>query len=178
MSFSRLISAFLLLALFSCAETSEKAGTPQSSSSLQDSVTEYNHEIVRSELQEIDDYILRYHWKMQKTQTGLQYMIYQRGDGQIPGEGDQVTVKYKVNLLNGDFVYATDGSSGFTFETGKRDVVSGLEEGVMLMRTGDHAKLIVPSHLAFGLLGDLAKIPTRAVLVYDVELCKINRIKK
>jgi len=38
------------------------------------------------------------------------------------------------------------------------------------MRQGDRAKLIVPSHLAFGLLGDLKKIPAGATLVYDIEI--------
>jgi FKBP-type peptidyl-prolyl cis-trans isomerase len=44
----------------------------------------------------------------------------------------------------------------------------------MLMRTGSRAKLIVPSHLAFGLLGDLKKIPEQAVLVYDIELVEVK----
>ena len=36
---------------------------------------------------------------------------------------------------------------------------SGLEEGLLLMKVGDKAKFIIPSHLAFGLLGDENRIP-------------------
>jgi FKBP-type peptidyl-prolyl cis-trans isomerase len=111
---------------------------------------------------------------MKKTQTGLRYLIYKAGSGRVPQPGSKVAIRYRVNLLTGDQVYETGHSTIFTFELGKRDVISGLEEGVMLMNKGSSAKLIVPSHLAFGLLGDQEKIPTRAVLVYDVELIEIN----
>jgi FKBP-type peptidyl-prolyl cis-trans isomerase len=56
------------------------------------------------------------------------------------------------------------------FLIGQSDVEAGLEEGIRLMRTGDRAKLILPSRLAFGLLGDGKKIPPGATLVYDIEL--------
>ena len=42
------------------------------------------------------------------------------------------------------------------------------------MKVGDIAKFILPSHLAFGLLGDEEKIPKRATLVYHVELLTIK----
>jgi FKBP-type peptidyl-prolyl cis-trans isomerase FkpA len=145
---------------------------------LGDSVVTFNNHVVKTEIQEIDDFIHRYHWEMEKTQTGLRYMIYQKGSGPEPKQGDSVTINYRINLLNGDPVVKSDNKTNFSFLLGKRDVVSGLEEGVMLMKRGSRAKLIVPSHLAFGLLGDMAKIPGRAVLVYDVELNAINQSKK
>ena len=43
------------------------------------------------------------------------------------------------------------------------------------MKVGDKAKFIIPSHLAFGLLGDENKIPKRATLVYDVELIDVMK---
>jgi FKBP-type peptidyl-prolyl cis-trans isomerase len=42
------------------------------------------------------------------------------------------------------------------------------------MNVGDRAKFIVPSHLAFGLLGDQKMIPPQATLVYDVELINLK----
>jgi FKBP-type peptidyl-prolyl cis-trans isomerase len=173
------MASLLLMLMLSCVETPGKKDIPGTTASLHDSVIAFNREIVTSEKQEIDDYVARHRWTMTKTQTGLQFMIYRRGSGQgVPVMPSEVNIKYCVYLLNGDLVYETDSIKGFSFETGKRNVVSGLEEGVRLMKTGDRAKLIVPSHLAFGLLGDLAKIPARAVLVYDVELCSINPLKK
>jgi FKBP-type peptidyl-prolyl cis-trans isomerase FkpA len=172
---------FLPLSLWlfnSCKETTPKANVTRNLKQLEDSVVAFNHELVRTEMQEIDDYIQRYHWLMKKTHTGLRYMIYKKGQGPVVKAGDYVALKFKINLLNGDLVYVSDSVSLFSFEVGKGSMVSGLEEGVLLMKKGDCAKLIVPSHLAYGFLGDMAKIPTRATLVYDLELCAVNQRKK
>ncbi len=167
-----------MIFLVSCTET--PTGTVQEASikSMEDSAVAFNHEIVQSEIQEIEDFILRYHWEMTKTQTGLRYMIYKKGDGPVAKPGDIVAINYKITLLTGDLVYQTDSVNLLNFEVGKRKVVSGLEEGIMLMKSGSHAKLIIPSHLAFGLLGDMSKIPSRSALVCDVKLCAINPLKK
>jgi FKBP-type peptidyl-prolyl cis-trans isomerase len=170
----------VLVMLFapSCNETSSKKKSFADLQSMDDSVATYNQQIVRTEIQEIDDFILRYHWKMKETPTGLRYMIYKTGSGPDARQGDIVSIKYRVNLLNGDLVYLSDSTSLLTVEIGKRTVVSGLEEGIMLMKKGGRAKFIVPSHLAYGLLGDLEKIPARAALVYDVELRILEKSKK
>jgi len=39
---------------------------------------------------------------------------------------------------------------------------------------GDHAKLIIPSHLAHGLIGDLDKIPPLTTLVMDIHLIGVR----
>ena len=178
-------SAILLLVLsilpgflVSCSETPKNIGPVANLQSLEDSAVTFNHQIVKSESQEIDDFIQRYHWKMTKTPTGLRYLIYAKGDGTEVKSGDLVAIKYKINLLNGDLVFQSDSNSLITVETGKRSVASGFEEGILLMKKGDRAKLIVPSHLAYGLLGDMATIPAGAALVYDVELCGIKRLNK
>lgn len=142
---------------------------------MDDTLLNYNKQVVREESLEIEDFINRYHWKMNTTQTGLRYMIYKNGKGPYARKGDLVSIKYNVRLLNGDLVYKSDSLAPFKFEIGKRKVANGLEEGVMLMKPGDIAKLVVPSHLAFGLIGDMDKIPNRAILVYDVEICYINK---
>jgi FKBP-type peptidyl-prolyl cis-trans isomerase len=176
---TRILFIWAMLFFVSCTNETPK-DTPQETSlkSMEDSVVDFNHEIVRSEIQEIDDFILRYHWAMMKTQTGLRYMIYKKGDGPGAKPGDIVAIRYKVTLLTGDLLYQTDSVNQLNFEVGKRKVVSGLEEGIMLMKSGSRAKLIIPSHLAFGLLGDMSKVPARAALVCDVELCAINPLKK
>jgi FKBP-type peptidyl-prolyl cis-trans isomerase FkpA len=164
--------------LVSCNETPENSTSGTNLHWMEDSVVTFNHQIVKTEIQEIDDFILRYHWEMKKTPTGLRVMIYQKGEGPYAKGGDIVAIKYKINLLNGDLVFKSDSISPFTVEVGKREMISGLDEGIMLMKKGGRAKMIVPSHLAYGLLGDMATIPAGAVLVLDVELCAINQPKQ
>jgi FKBP-type peptidyl-prolyl cis-trans isomerase len=42
------------------------------------------------------------------------------------------------------------------------------------MKKGVHAKLILPSHLAHGLLGDRDKIPPQSILYIDLELVELK----
>lgn len=162
--------------LFSCGDPRAKDQTP-----VEDTIREYrqplenaNRRLVIREAAQIDDYITRYGWTMETTGTGLRYHIYHKGNGLAPQKDMNATIRFRVNLLNGTVVYdsRTDGLK--SFRLGKAEVESGLEEGLMLMQVGDKARMIIPSHLAFGLLGDDNKIPKRATLVYDVELIAVN----
>lgn len=112
---------------------------------------------------------------MNKTGTGLRYLIYKKGEGVKAEKEKFVKIKYKVNLITGTPCYSSEKEGPKEFLIGKAEVESGLEEGILLMRVGDKAKFIIPSHLAFGLLGDEDKIPKRATLVYDVELMDVRK---
>jgi FKBP-type peptidyl-prolyl cis-trans isomerase len=53
-------------------------------------------------------------------------------------------------------------------------VESGIHEGIKLMRVGEKSKLVFPSHLAHGLVGDLKDIPPLSPLVVDIELIELQ----
>lgn len=129
---------------------------------------------VMKESKEIDSYIKRHKWKMEDTGTGLRYHIYNKGDREKATKGKTATINYRIGLLDGTECYSSDSSGVKSFEIGRGNVESGLEEGILLMKVGDKAKFILPSHLAYGLLGDSNKIPSYAVLVYDVELIALK----
>jgi len=171
-----IFSAIMLCSagITSCSDSPGPVQTTNHLRMLDDSLLNFNHDVVVAESQEIDDFISRYHWNMNKSQTGLRWMVYKKGKGTAARQGDIAFIKYSVHGINGDLLYRSDSLKPFDFETGKAKVPNGLEEGVLFMRTGDCAKLIVPSHLAFGLLGDMDKIKSRQTLVYDVELCDVK----
>ncbi|MBN2728199.1 MAG: FKBP-type peptidyl-prolyl cis-trans isomerase [Bacteroidales bacterium] len=127
-----------------------------------------------SESDQIDDYATRMGWEMVKTGTGLRYLIYENGTGRKVEDKLVVRFEFKVNLLNGALCYDSDQSGPKEVWIGHADVESGLEEGLQLLKEGDHAKFIIPSHLAYGWLGDSDQIPTRAVLIYDVHVLEVR----
>lgn len=141
---------------------------------MDDTLLNYNKAIVKSGDQEIEDFIERYGWVMHKTSTGLRYMIYQHGSGERAVHGKKATILYEVRLLNGDLCYSSADAGPKEFMIGRGGIETGAEEGILLMKVGDRAKFIVPSHLAFGLLGDQDKIPPQSALIYDIKLLKIN----
>ena len=118
----------------------------------------------------IKGYVKRRNWVMQTTQTGLWYMIYERGSGNPVSAGKLLTIKYKVSLLDGTLCYSSDKLGPKKFRAGKGDVETGLDEGIMMLRVGDKARFILPPHLAHGLIGDEDQIPPRAIIVYDLEI--------
>jgi FKBP-type peptidyl-prolyl cis-trans isomerase len=139
-----------------------------------ESLLEVNKNLVKTEEQKIEDFLQRYNWDMRQTGSGLRYMIYREGNGARAEKGKVAEVAFTVSLLNGEVCYSSDEEGPRAFEIGKGGVESGLEEGILLLKEGDRAKFIIPSHLAFGLLGDMERIPAKAVLVYDIELLKIK----
>ncbi|HPB26160.1 MAG TPA: FKBP-type peptidyl-prolyl cis-trans isomerase [Bacteroidales bacterium] len=165
--------AWLAVMNFSCGNT-EKTKVVINEDTIKTSLVKVNKELTAREDRDIENYIQRHEWAMQKTGTGLRYQIYKKGAGAQPKDQDKVVISFVVSLINGVECYNSKNDGMKLFELGKAQVESGLEEGIKLMHAGDKAKLIIPSHLAFGFMGDDNKIPKRATLIYDVELVEIK----
>jgi FKBP-type peptidyl-prolyl cis-trans isomerase FkpA len=145
------------------------------SDSMKEALLKSNRHDMVDEASEIDAFAARRSWEMNITGTGLRYMIYKQGEGKVhPKKGDFVTIAYKTFLLDGTLCYTVDKSKPEIFEIGKANVTRGLEEGIINMKEGDKARLLVPKHLAYGLLGDDKKIPANSILFYDVELLSVK----
>ena len=142
---------------------------------IKEPLIEANKEAVLTEKEQIDDFLDRHQWKMESTGSGLRYMIYHHGDGPVVENGDVVQLKYITSLLNGDTVYSSKINGDMAFRVGNATVISGLEEGILLLRQGDRAKFIIPSHLAYGLIGDQNNVGSKTTLVYDIDLVKIHK---
>ncbi len=56
----------------------------------------------------------------------------------------------------------------------KSEKETGVHEALRYMKKGDRAKLILPSYLGHGLLGDRESIPPQSILYIDLELVEIK----
>jgi len=140
---------------------------------IQEDLLEANKKATTLESKQIDDYVKRKKLKVLKTPTGLRYQIYDDKEGEEITNNQRAVVKYKVSLLNGTECYSTKDKTK-EFLVGKDNVESGLHEGIQYLSVGDKAIIVIPSHLAHGLTGDLKKIPFRSTIVYDIELVAIK----
>ncbi len=165
-------SIILAWTLFSCSDE-PKNFPPIDINKLQENLLEANKIATAKEAAQIDAYVKEKGLIINKTQTGLRYAVYNDVEGETIQNKQKAVVKYKVTLLDGTECYSTkDGVEEFT--VGKDYVESGLHEGVRFMSLGDKAIIIIPSHLAHGLAGDLKKVPFRSTIVYDIELVGIK----
>ena len=134
----------------------------------QEIVLRVNQQLVEEDAQEIEALAGRKGWQMKTTESGLWYMIYHSGQGEKAATGKIATLEYTLSLPDSTVCYS--GQKEFRLGRGGVDVEAGLEEGVLLMRVGDKARMFMPPHLAHGLTGDGVCIPRRAIILYDVEL--------
>jgi FKBP-type peptidyl-prolyl cis-trans isomerase FkpA len=165
--------------LFFCLCTS-CGSEPLPSAKEQVDPKEYKHVLekvnkyeVAKETDEINQYISRHKWIMEKTGTGIQYLIVEKGNGLQPRSGDVVLVNYKISLLDGTLCYSSKEDGVKDFKVEGDNVESGMHEAVMLMRVGGKAKFILPSFMANGLQGDNNKIPPMSAILVDLELLDV-----
>lgn len=170
-----IIFLITLLFLSSCSNKSNNSERKNiDPKEYKEPLIEANKELVKSENEQIADYIARYNWDMKTKPSGLRYLIYKEGDGEKANTGKMAKINYTIELLNGEVCYSSEKKGPKEFLIGGAEVESGLNEAILLLKVGDRAKFIIPSHLAFGLAGDKDKIPLRATLIYDIELLELK----
>jgi FKBP-type peptidyl-prolyl cis-trans isomerase len=166
-----LITLVCLLVVYACRpdktleqDTTQEWGKEHS--------VDFNQEVNEREQLEIAAFLRHHHYlKMDTTASGLRYMIYKKSTENKVKTGDEVLVQIKIERLDGAICYQTDSISGSEIiKIGKSEVESGIQEGLKLMRIGEQAKLILPSYLAHGLLGDRYTVPPQAILYVDIKL--------
>ena len=112
----------------------------------------------------------------EKTATGLRYKITQtNAAGKKAKRGDNIQVHYTGTLLDGTkFDSSVDRGKPISFPIGTGRVIPGWDEGIMLLKEGEKARLIIPSYLGYGERGSGRIIPPNAILIFDVELVKVG----
>jgi FKBP-type peptidyl-prolyl cis-trans isomerase len=107
------------------------------------------------------------------TDSGLQYMVLEKGDGESPEAGDTVLVHYHGTLIDGTvFDSSRDRGEPVTFRVD--GVISGWTEALQMMHVGDRWRLFIPPDLAYGERSPGPQIPPNATLIFDVELLGIE----
>ena len=110
-----------------------------------------------------------------KTSSGLRYQILQKGDGEKAQKNKTVSVHYKGQLSDGTvFDSSYKRNQPIEFSLGMGQVILGWDEGVALLKVGDKARFVIPSHLAYGSRGAGGVIPPNANLIFDVELISVK----
>ncbi len=119
----------------------------------------------------INKYIADNNLKVEKTESGLYYIIDKPGTGGFPKPGQRVEVHYTGTLLDGSkFDSSKDRDQSFKFPLGQGRVIKGWDEGIPKFQKGGSGKLIIPSPLGYGNRAQGPKIPANSTLVFDIEL--------
>lgn len=115
---------------------------------------------------------------IQKTLTGLSYIVEKVGIGPEVQVGDTVTVKFIGSFVDGTIFDASAYYSGGTFTFVHKDIdlnkqmIQGWEEAIAVLKLGGRAVFLIPSDKAFGAAGKDG-IPPYSPLVFTIEIVNI-----
>lgn len=107
------------------------------------------------------------------TTSGLQYEVLKEGKGKKPGLKDKVTVHYTGTLVNGQ-KFDSSHDRGQPAEFPVNGIIKGWQEALQMMPEGSVYRLYIPPDLGYGAQAQPG-IPPFSVLVFDVELLKVNK---
>ncbi|MCX2678506.1 peptidylprolyl isomerase [Galbibacter sp. EGI 63066] len=130
--------------------------------------------------------------KAEETNSGLQYLVLIKGDGNKPKVGQTVLVNYTGYFEDGSIFDTSELSIAEKFGNVnptkiQRDlyrpspmqispdatIIPGFKEGLMMMEVGEKTRLFIPSYLAYGEAG-YGPIAPNTNLVFDLEILEIQ----
>ena len=164
-------SLLLFFLLLSCNNPTP-TGVIQTSTTKTENINPFilgNQKILELENEDIELFLKRYKWNMTQTNTGLRYEITNKGTGANISIGETVTLEYRTYLLTGKEIYNSNDDGKKQFIVEKSEEIAGLHEAVQLMNRGAEARLIIPSHLAYGASGDRNRIQPYQTIIMKIK---------
>jgi FKBP-type peptidyl-prolyl cis-trans isomerase FkpA len=123
---------------------------------------------------QIAAFLERVGWKADVTASGLWIVVRKQGQGKRIHENDRVTFSFESTLLDGTPCYSASAQHPKVIVVGQGAVESGVEQGLQKLREGAEAVFLIPPHLAHGNFGDRDKIPGNSVLIYTIQVLKVE----
>lgn len=163
-----LLFSLLAMNLFSCNQQS--GGNKTQSRPGKEEMAELNKYFVQKDKERIENYLERKNIKMTEAASGLWYLVRSEGKGSYFTDNDKIIMDYDCSLLDGTTCYSSSESGPKIIILGKSEIEAGLNLGLRMLKHGGEATFILPPFLAFGLHGDGKKIPSRAVIVYNIKI--------
>ncbi|MEM1322221.1 MAG: FKBP-type peptidyl-prolyl cis-trans isomerase [Bacteroidota bacterium] len=114
--------------------------------------------------------------QLKTEESGLQYIVHDRGKGREINGGEWLDVHYSGFLMEEEtsFENTFQEARPIVFRIGRGQVIAGWEEMLPKLSVGGKATVYVPYTLAYGEAGRSPDIPERADLVFFVEIVDIR----
>jgi FKBP-type peptidyl-prolyl cis-trans isomerase FkpA len=160
----------LLVLSASCHNNQEKPLLNKQSGNNR--MEELNSFLVQKDRERIQNYAERKKLTVTESATGLWYQIYSVGEGKYFKDNDKVIFNYECSLLDGTVCYSSEKTGPKEVVLGKSKLEPGMYEALRMMKPGGAATFILPPFMAYGLIGDGKMIPSRAVIIYNVDILR------
>lgn len=155
----------LSVVFFACTRPAPQipANKPDADDSLGMAVVQANEKLIIAEDSLVNVYANKSDSGFSRHKSGFWYKINHSTHQQFLKANGKYRIQYSVYSLDNKYLL----NETKWVETGKRQIIRGLDEALLLMRRGEKATLIIPWYLAYGLKGDLKTVsPYTSVKVY------------
>ncbi len=151
-----LVCTTILFFALSCGKTAETGCTPAT---------------VASEKASMVAFCTANNINLQEHSSGILYEIVSAGTGANPNLNSKVSVFYLGKLLNGTQFDASSGSAPASFYL--TSVIEGWKIAIPLLKNGGKIKMVIPSSLAYGCVGN-GSIAPNTPLYFEVTLVGVQ----
>jgi gliding motility-associated peptidyl-prolyl isomerase len=115
--------------------------------------------------------------------SGFWYFYNTKKDstaGETPDIGDEITFTYDVKHLNGTTILSEEenGLQNYKVDQSNQDLISGLRDGLKLMKEGETVTFLFPSYKAYGYYGIDNKLGTNVPIQSKVTLKSIEQTQE
>jgi FKBP-type peptidyl-prolyl cis-trans isomerase FkpA len=165
---------FLILLLGSGCRTPVQEQQESEPDPVPEQFIRVNQYIQQRQQDQISAFLERVGWHAETTPSGLWIVMETPGKGKRIEENSRVTYTFESTLLTGTPCYRATRENPRVITIGAGGVESGVEEGMKHLSEGAKAIFLIPPHLAHGNFGDRDKIPGNSVLIYHVEVLKVD----
>ena len=173
---------FLFIVFFviiSCSKTEPRKPIVRKTSSFMEESVQRN-----KLLNKVEEDLLTY--KMQtdslheyiNSNNGFWYYFQHKDSlkSRFPVKGDEVVFTYEIKNLQDSILYTKEEIGIRNHLVDKEELITGLQDGIKLIKEGEIATFLFPSYKAYGYTG-YERIKSNEPLIYTVQIIKINKNK-
>ena len=105
------------------------------------------------------------------------YNIKINSETRTPEHGDKVTFTYDIKTLDGKIILTEEENNlqSYVIDQSNQDLISGLREGLKLMKEGEQITFLFPSYKAYGYYGIVDKLGINTPVQSTVTLKTIEQ---
>ena len=173
------IYTLLLLVIIACAQPQPRKPIVKKTSTFLNESIERNKAINKAE-----ENIFKSLMKVDSLNTyiassnGFWYYYNKRDtvETRFPVRGDEIVYEYQINNVNGELIYSKEELGVRNYLVDKQELITGLQDGLKLMKVDEEVTFLFPSHKAYGYAG-YKNITGNQPLIYKVKVKEIIATK-
>jgi gliding motility-associated peptidyl-prolyl isomerase len=174
----KLLKFIIIALLFSCSENEPRYAVKHNKKSIEN--PSILKSIISEQNQKIDNYLSKNPDNNYiNSKRGFWYYYKKKNDSndKSPEFGDSIIFDYSIANLNNNIIYDYEAIGEQSYIMEKQQIITGIREALKILKKDEIATFIIPSYIAYGMYGDLNKIPPNTTIICTIKVKSINSTK-